>query len=125
MGDSWDGERAPFVLERNTEDAPQWNSWDGAISRDNDSYKISGATARAKFREFFRNYRLGNLYFYREALLRNWNKGDYFVEVDIAHVYEFDDILLNCLQVSSHYALFSNSAPNYFIDTTRAYDAIF
>jgi hypothetical protein len=107
MGDSWDGERAPYVLERHTEDAPQWNSWDGAITRDNDSYKISGATARAKFREFFRNYRLGNVYYYREALLRNWNKGDYFVEVDIAHVHEFDDVLLNCLQVLITY---------YFVD---------
>lgn len=98
MSDSWNGDRAPFVLERNSEEAPERNRWDGAIPHDND-YKISGATARAKFREFFRNYRVGSVYHYREALLRHWNKGEHFVEVDIAHVYEFDDVLLNCLQV--------------------------
>lgn len=99
MTDSWDGERAPFVLERNTDDAPQWSSWDGVTPTESDGYKISGSEARRKFREFFRNYRLGNVYYYREALLRNWNKEQYFVEVDIAHIYEYDDVLLNCLQV--------------------------
>mmetsp|Transcript_12370 Transcript_12370/g.18763 ORF Transcript_12370/g.18763 Transcript_12370/m.18763 type:complete len:729 (-) Transcript_12370:32-2218(-) len=92
MTDSWDGERAPHVLERHD------NSWDRTATLSNDSFNISGAKARHIFREFFRNYRLGNIYHYREALVRNWNQGLYFIEVDLLHITEYDVILLNCLQ---------------------------
>ena len=56
--------------------------------------------ARKLFREFFRNFRLGNVFIYREALMRQWNCGQYFVEVDLFHVQEFNRSLFNNLQVT-------------------------
>jgi hypothetical protein len=90
------------VLERH--DETRLNSWDsnGVI----DNFQISGSSARLKFREFFRNYRLGSVYHYREALLRHWSQGIFYIEVNLAHVYEYDDILLNSLQV--RYAEYMN-----------------
>ena len=58
----------------------------------------SNQEARHRFREFFRNFRQGNLYTYREALVRQFNRQDYFIEVDLAHVNEYDDKLYNNLQ---------------------------
>ena len=58
----------------------------------------SNQEARHRFREFFRNFRQGNLYTYREALVRQWNRQDYFIEVDLAHVNEYDEKLFNNLQ---------------------------
>ena len=55
--------------------------------------------ARKLFREFFRNFRLGNVYIYRDALTRQWNCGQYYVEVDLFHVQEFNRNLYNNLQV--------------------------
>jgi hypothetical protein len=63
------------------------------------AFEIEGANARQRFREFFRNFRQGHTYIYRDALIRHWNRGEYFVEVDLAHLNEYDDILLNALQV--------------------------
>lgn len=40
----------------------------------NDGYNI-----RIRFREFFRNFRQGYVYSYRDALLRGWNRREYFV----------------------------------------------
>lgn len=110
FNDSWDGQKAPIVLEKynNNENISNYylNSWEGnnlnGIGNDRD-YEITGSVARMKFREFFRNYRFGNVYYYREALLRHWTQGLYYIEVDLAHIFEFDDVLLNCLQVSYYY----------------------
>ena len=55
--------------------------------------------ARKLFREFFRNFNIGNIFIYREALTRQWNCGDYFVEVELFHVQEFNRQLYNTLQV--------------------------
>lgn len=61
-------------------------------------FEIAGAAARQRFREFFRNFRLGNIYLYREALIRHWNRNEYFVEVDLAHVDQYDQVLFNAIQ---------------------------
>ena len=58
----------------------------------------SNQEARHRFREFFRNFRQGNLYTYREALVCQFNRQDYFIEVDLAHVNEYDEKLFNNLQ---------------------------
>jgi len=62
-------------------------------------FNIEGSNARSRFREFFRNYRLDNVFIYRDALIRNWNRRHYFVEVDLSHLNQFDEILFNNLQV--------------------------
>eukprot|EP00605_Chrysophyceae_sp_TOSAG23-4_P000993 GSChrysophyteH1.ASY1.ANO1.1094.1 assembled CDS len=59
---------------------------------------IPGATVRARFREFFRNFRQGNVFIYRDALVRQWNRREYFVDVDLAHINEYDEVLFNNLQ---------------------------
>jgi hypothetical protein len=68
----------------------------------NASSSAEGSNARLRFREFFRNFRIGNIYIYRDALVRNWNRQEYFVEVDLLHLseFEFDHGLFNALQVS-------------------------
>lgn len=81
----------PVVLE------PQGDRNDGRLRVG--AFEIEGSTARSRFREFFRNFRLGNVYLYRDALIRHWNRGEYFLEVDLAHVHEYDEVLLQSLQV--------------------------
>ncbi len=61
-----------------------------------------GSNARLRFREFFRNFRIGNVYIYRDALVRNWNRREYFIEIDLLHLSEFDEALFNALQVTVH-----------------------
>ena len=61
-------------------------------------FEIQGAEAKFRFREFFRNFRQGQIYVYRDALVRQWNRKEYYVDVDLAHVNEYDDVLYNNLQ---------------------------
>ena len=82
----------PVVLE------PHTDGYDGRQRVG--AYEIEGSAARSRFREFFRNFRLGNVYPYRDALIRHWNRGEFFVEVDLAHVHEYDEVLLQSLQVT-------------------------
>lgn len=62
------------------------------------NYEVDGSNARIRFREFFRNFKLDNVFLYRDALVRNWSRNLYFVEVDLAHLNEFDEALFNSLQ---------------------------
>jgi hypothetical protein len=64
-----DMSRRPIVLE------PQGDNNDDRNRRG--GYEIEGSTARTKFREFFRNFRQGNVYIYRDALIRNWYTCEY------------------------------------------------
>lgn len=86
-----DMSRRPVVLE------PEGDGYDRRPRVG--AYEIEGSTARLRFREFFRNFRLGNVYLYRDALIRHWNRKEFFVEVDLAHVHEYDEVLLQSLQV--------------------------
>ena len=63
------------------------------------AYDIGGDAAIPAFREFFRNFHLGNVYPYRDALIRHWNRSEFFVEVDLAHVRDYSEVLLQSLQV--------------------------
>lgn len=63
------------------------------------NFDIDGSNARNRFREFFRNFRLDNVYIYRDALIRHWNRKELFIEVDLAHLNQFDEVLFNNLQV--------------------------
>ena len=60
--------------------------------------ELSARSIRNRFREFFRNYREGNVFTYREALLAQWRRRMGFVEVHLAHVGEYDLELLQLLQ---------------------------
>lgn len=68
-------------------------------NKTNLNFDFDGKVARVKFREFFRNFRLDNIYLYRESLIRNWNRNLFYIEVDCAHISEFDEVLLHHLQV--------------------------
>jgi len=90
--------RQPVVLQ-----PPDTNTaWSGGDINSLVDFNIEGSNARSRFREFFRNYRLDNVFIYRDALIRNWNRRDYFVEVDLSHLNQFDEILFNNLQVLSN-----------------------
>lgn len=90
----------PVVLEPPDE----YESW-GAQKQLN--FGLDGATSRIRFREFFRNFRLDGIHIYREALIRHWNRNEMFIEVDLAHLNEFDEVLFNNLQVFGRFPLFS------------------
>jgi len=53
---------------------------------------------RLRFREFFRNFRLGQVYIYRDMLTRNWNRRQFIVEVNLGHLHEYDEVLMGYLQ---------------------------
>lgn len=95
MSDSWDGEKRPVVLSRKLDKDSQPKTF----AEEDAQYNLTGHQARRGFTEFFKNFRIGGVFHYREALLRNWNKKQYYIEVNLAHVYEFNDMLLNALQV--------------------------
>ena len=95
-----DESRRPVVLQ-------PFEDTDVHRSRQPGSYDIEGAEARLRFREFFRNFRQGNIYIYRDALVRHWNRNEYFVEIDIGHINEYDDVLLQCLQVNCLFGEFT------------------
>jgi DNA replication licensing factor MCM5 len=61
-------------------------------------YDITGSAARSRFREFFRNFRQGNVYIYRDALVRHWDRKEFYIEVELGHVNEYDEVLLQSLQ---------------------------
>ena len=88
-----DGARQVVVLEPagavNNSDRTGLNS---------DGFELKGADVRQRFREFFRNFRHGNVYIYRDTLIRQWRRREFFVEVDLAHVNEYDEVLFNNLQ---------------------------
>ena len=86
--------RQPVVLQPPDTNA-SWSNSDGGLI----NFNIEGSNARSRFREFFRNFRLDNVFIYRDALIRNWNRRDYYVEVDLSHLNQFDEILFNNLQV--------------------------
>lgn len=52
---------------------------------------------RYRFREFVRNFHQNSSYIYRDALMRHWNRKEFFLEVDLSHVNEFDEGLYDCL----------------------------
>jgi len=54
---------------------------------------------RRRFREFFRNYQVRSEFIYRDRLIHQWGRHEHFIEVDLAHLNEFDEILYNSLQV--------------------------
>jgi DNA replicative helicase MCM subunit Mcm2 (Cdc46/Mcm family) len=84
--------RRPVVLQ-----PPEaGDSWGGSVSTD---YDIDGSTTRSRFREFFRNFRIDNVFIYRDSLIRHWNRRELFVEVDLSHLNQYDPVLFNSLQV--------------------------
>ena len=81
--------RAPIVLEP-----------PGQRLRDDggNNFEVDPSAARQRFREFFRNFRQGAVFIYSDALIDQWKRRDYFIEVDLAHVNEYDEVLFNNLQ---------------------------
>ena len=116
-----DESRAPVVLEDFQDNAAD-------LDRNlNSNFEIPGATARVHFREFFRNFRQGNVYTYRDALVRQWNRGDYFIDVDLAHVNEYDEVLFNNLQsrpddIMPHFENAAKDALKIFLTDTSVLD---
>ena len=90
---------SPTVLVRQPPENSFANAWMGDTYGAQPTYEFQGAAARQKFREFFRNFRLGAVYIYRESLLRHWNQHEFFIEVDCGHLNEYDEVLFNNLQV--------------------------
>jgi len=114
-----DDSRAPVVLEPA---GAMPSTTDRSLNSD---FEIQGSTARHRFREFFRNFRQGNVYKYRDALVRQWNRREYFVDVDLAHVNEYDEVLFNNLlsrpdQVMPYFELAAKDALKIFLTEQTA-----
>ncbi|RYH28440.1 hypothetical protein EON65_12185 [archaeon] len=90
-------ESRPLVILEPPEPGFDWGE------RTDLNFQFDGPITRAKFREFLRNFRIANKYIYREALIRNWTRNIFSVEVDCAHLVEFDETLLHHLQVFGAY----------------------
>jgi len=92
----WDGQRPAHVLQPPGGD----NVWLGGNRDAGQRFNLEASEARVRFREFFRNFRQApsNVYIYREALLRQYNRRNNFVEVDMGDVNQFDEALFNMLQ---------------------------
>lgn len=86
--------RAPIVLQPPGEPARNGlNNLDFEFGK-----SMELPEARQHFREFFRNFRQGNIFIYRESLVRQWNRREFFIEVDLSHVNEYDEVLFDSLQ---------------------------
>ena len=90
-----DSARPPVVLQ-----PPNPSDGWGSDSYGGEKFDIDGSSARNRFREFFRNFRLDNVYLYRDSLIRQYNAGLMFVEVDLSHLNQYDAVLYNSLTVS-------------------------
>jgi len=86
------------------------------------STDVNGPASKSKFREFFRSFHLNGIYLYRESIIRQWNRREYFIEVDIGHLNQYDKSLYDSLQVefsnwvmpiSNDYAAYSRAIPPY------------
>ena len=93
--DYMDGAK-PLVV---AQPADHWGGWDTDKGTSRPATDFEGSALRIKFREFFRTFRLGNVYIYRDALIRHYNRNEYYTEVDLKHVEEYDSDCLNILQV--------------------------
>ena len=82
--------RAPIIIQ------PAYDQ--DSLRRHDVSLNVEGSTARYRFREFFRCFRLGTIFPYRDALIRHWNRGEYFVEVNVTHLDQYDTALYNSLK---------------------------
>ena len=66
----------------------------------NNFVEIDGAAARARFVNFFKTFRpANNSFVYRDALIRHWSRNELFIEVDLAHVNQYDENLFDTLNV--------------------------
>ena len=86
---------------------------------------LSPPKVRALVREFFRNFRCGNVYIYRDALVRNWNRHEYYIEIDLAHLNEFSEELFNIMQTKPaeylpSFELGAKEALKLFLSSTNA-----
>ena len=73
---------------------------------------LSRSSALQKFREFIRNFREGNVFLYRERLLRGFRKREHFLEVNLRHLNAYDKVLQDLVQTypTSYLALFELAA---------------
>eukprot|EP01041_Mallomonas_annulata_P004288 gene4288-8525_t len=90
MYEDWDGARAPIVLQA-PDEFSEWERNNAPLSIN--SYNIDGAATRLRFREFFSKFRQDNSFLYRDALIRQWNRKDFFLDVDLAHLEQYDEVL--------------------------------
>eukprot|EP00547_Thalassionema_nitzschioides_P002023 CAMPEP_0194206386 /NCGR_PEP_ID=MMETSP0156-20130528/5434_1 /TAXON_ID=33649 /ORGANISM="Thalassionema nitzschioides, Strain L26-B" /LENGTH=753 /DNA_ID=CAMNT_0038932905 /DNA_START=11 /DNA_END=2269 /DNA_ORIENTATION=+ len=74
-----------------------------AINNDNEEQEendgISPAVVRRHFREFLRNYRNGNQYYYRDKLTRLHRRQSEKLQIDLQHLGEYDPELLGLLRM--------------------------
>ena len=64
-----------------------------------DPTEVTPAEARSRFREFFRNYHdAEDQYIYRDQLQKRWQRRESYVEIELAHVNEYDEALMAKVQ---------------------------
>lgn len=89
--------RAPVILE--PPETLQEHEW-GRRHDQPLNLNLDARVSITYFREFFRNFKIDNIFIYRESLLKNWNRRELFIDVDLDHLNEFNQDLFNHLLVS-------------------------
>lgn len=67
--------------------------------------RVSNYVIKNKFRELIRNFHQREVFIYRDQLLRNVQRNEFYLNVDIDHIGRFDEQLLNFLRESPNEAL--------------------
>lgn len=83
---------------------------------------INLLAVKKKFKEFIRQYNIDNFnYKYRDALKRNYNLGQYYLEVNIEDVGSFDENLADKLykQPAEHLEIFEDAAKEVADELTK------
>ncbi|XP_063426896.1 DNA replication licensing factor mcm5-like [Mytilus trossulus] len=88
----------------------------------NDDNQVNRQQVKKRLKDFIRQFHEGNFtYTYRDQLKRNYNLGQYWLEVDIEDVSSFDESLADRLynQPSEHLPLFEDAAKEVADEVTN------
>lgn len=83
-----------------------------AVVAARDAQDASPAAVQRRLLEFLRSFRVGPLFFYREQLLANYRRGNYYFTVSLSHLSTYDQFLQDLLLKSpkDHLPLLENAA---------------
>lgn len=77
-----------------------------------DAQEVSPAAVQRRLLEFLRSFRVGPLFFYREQLLANYRRSNFYFTVSLSHLATYDQFLQDLLLKSpkDHLPLLENAA---------------
>lgn len=101
------------------------DNFGGGSEEQSDNRQVQRTLTKKKLRDFLREFHVttegGVTYAYRDQLKRNYNLGEYWVEIDLGHLASYDDDLADCLtkQPVEYHPLFEQAAKEIADEVTR------